>query len=235
MEELDLKELFFVFWHKKVQIIIIVFIFCILGVFYTSLLIEPKYKSSTTLILAKVDSEATSTSESITQTELTLNQKLVSTYSELIKSKSILREVINNLEIDISEDKLANNVSISLVNNTELINITISDEEPQRAADMANELAKVFTQKVSEIYNINNVHVVDKAEVSNVAYNINHSKDIFMFMGLGVVVSTIYVFIYNMLDTTIKTSEDIERKTKLTVIASIPRYDIVEKKGGNNK
>lgn len=133
MEELDLKEIISILWNKRVQIIIIVFIFAIIGVLYTNLLVEPKYNSSTTLILAKVDNTTTTaSSESITQTEVTLNQKLVSTYSELIKSKSILREVINNLQIDISETKLAKSVSISLVNNTELIKITIFDKDARK-------------------------------------------------------------------------------------------------------
>lgn len=104
-----------------------------------------------------------------------------------------------------------------------------------RAADIANELANVFTKRVSEIYNINNIHVVDVAEVNNMPYNINHIRDIIIFLGIGIIVSVSYVFIYNMLDTTVKTSEDIEKKAKLTVIASIPKYEVAMKKGGKNK
>ena len=235
MEELDLKEIFYMFWNRKIQIICIVVLFFILGIFYTTNMVKPNYKSSTTLILAKVDTN-TNNSESITQTELTLNQKLVSTYSELVKSKSVLREVIDNLGVNITEEKLASNVSISLVNNTELIKITVSNEDPKIATNIANEIAKVFSKKVSEIYNINNVHVVDRAEEPKEPYNINHIKDIIMVMAVGIVVAVIYVFVANLLDTTVKTAEDIERHTKLTVLSSIPKYDATAKiKGGSKK
>lgn len=234
MEELDLKQIFYMFWNRKLYIMIIIFIFLILGGIYTLTMVTPKYNASTTLILAKVDSEK-DTQESITQTDLTLNQKLVSTYGELIKSKSVLREVIENLKANITEEELAKNVSISLVNNTELIKITISDNNSKNAANIANEIADVFAKKVSEIYNINNIHVVDIAEPSNKPYNINHMKDIILFGFLGIVVSTIYVFIANLLDNTIKTSGDIEKRAKLVVLASIPKFDSALKKRGGSK
>ena len=52
MEELDLKELFEIFWSKKVQIILIVLIFAVIGVIYTMGFVTPVYTSSTTLVLA---------------------------------------------------------------------------------------------------------------------------------------------------------------------------------------
>ena len=106
MEELDLKELFNLFLEKKVQIILIVLIFMIVGFIYTLGFVTPMYQSSTTLVLVKGDETAVTTdpttgqvTDSITSTDLTLNSKLVATYSELIKSKSVLRQVISNLNI----------------------------------------------------------------------------------------------------------------------------------------
>ena len=235
MEELDLKEIFNIFWSRKVYIILITVIFILMGIVYTLTMVTPKYRSSTTLILAKIETATdTSNKDSITQTDITLNQKLVSTYSELIKSKSVLRQVIENLGIDIAESTLENNVSIKLKNDTELIEITITNEDPEYAATIANEVAKVFTEKVSEIYSINNVSVVDKAEVNNTPYNVNHTKDIVIFAFVGLVIAAVYALVANMLDTTIKTSEDIDKHTKLTVLAEIPLYEseVAIKKGG---
>jgi len=45
MEEIDLKELFRMFWNKKVQIILIVAIFIMIGVIYTVGFVKPKYTS----------------------------------------------------------------------------------------------------------------------------------------------------------------------------------------------
>lgn len=233
MEELDLKELFSIFWNKKVQIILIVAIFAIIGVIYTMGFTTPKYTSSTTLVLATSNSTTDSTintntqSGSITTTDVTLNSKLVSTYSELVKSKNVLRQVIQNLGIsNLKEEDLRNNVKVSLVKDTELIEITVTNENANYAAKVANEIAKVFTEKVAQIYNISNVHVVDEAEISMVPSNINHKKDVIIFIFMGVIIAVLYVLISNILDTTVKTAEDVEILLKIPVLASIPIYEM---------
>ena len=233
MEELDLKELFNIFWSKKVYIILIVLIFIAIGVIYTVGFTTPKYTSSTTLLLAGSENSE-ETTNSITTTDVTLNSKLVSTYSVLVRSKDVLSQVISNLGIDVSWENLRNNVSVSTVEDTEVIEISVSNENAQYSANIANEIAKVFSEKVSEIYNINNVHVVDEAEVESTPSNINHKRDIVIFAFIGLVVSIIYVLIANMLDTTVKTAEDIEKDFKLPVLASIPVYEnaIQKRKGG---
>ncbi len=236
MEELDLKQLVNIFFNKRLQIISIVLIFLIIGIIYTFMFITPKYKSYTSLVLAKSDnvSEDANDTSTITQTDITLNQKLVSTYSELIKSKNVLREVIKNLNINEDEESLKGNITVSAVKDTELIQITVTNYYPDRASDIANEIAKVFTKKVGEIYHINNVYIVDEAESSYIPYNINHVKDIIIFMVVGFGVSIAYVLIANLLDTTIKTAEDVEKQINVTVLASIPvlKDDTRKMKGG---
>lgn len=239
MEELDLKELFQIFWNKKIQILLIILIFIVIGIIYTVGFVTPMYSSSTTLVLAgsdKSSSTNTATTDSITTSDITINSKLVATYSELVKSKNVLRKVISNLGINVDEANLRQNVSVSSVKDTELIEITVSNENAGYSAKIANEIAKVFTEKVGEIYNINNVHVVDEAEVSSSPSNVNHAKDIVIFAFIGAVIAIMYVLIANMLDTTVKTQQDIEKLTKCPVLASIPIYDMgmekLKKRGG---
>ena len=236
MEELDLKELFSIFWNKKVWIIIITIVFIILGAVYSFVFVEPEYQASTTLLLAKTNTEQTTenatSAESITQTDLTLNQKLVSTYSVLVQSKSVIREVINNLGIEgLEEEDLKKSVTVNAVEDTEVIKITVTNKNPDYAAKIANEIANVFSKKVTEIYKINNVYVVDVAEIENEPYNINHAKDIVIFAFIGIVVACAYILIRNMLDNTIKSDADVE-KMGLTVLAQLPIYDFDERVRG---
>ena len=228
MEELDLKELFNLFWNKKLQIILIVLIFIVLGVIYTVGFTTPMYTSSTTLLLAGTEKQEgqAQTTNSITATDITINSNLVSTYSELVKSKNVLSQVISNLGIDINEDELRKNISVTAVKDTELIEIAVTTQNPEYAPRIANETAKVFIQKVAEFYNINNVHIVDEAELSQEPSNINHQKNIIIFAFIGLVVAVVYVLVANMLDTTIKTAEEIEKYFKVPVLASIPVCDL---------
>lgn len=224
MEELDLKELCKMFWNKKIRIILIIALFIAMGVAYSKYFVTPVYSSSTTLILAS-NSNSTITNSTITTTDLSINSKLVSTYSELVKSKSILRQVIYNLGIDIEEETLRKNVKVAAEKNTEIIRITVTNENKVYATKIANEIAKVFMEKVKSIYNIDNVQVVDKAETSDEPSNINLKRDILIFATIGLVISVFYVLIDNMSDTTIKTAEEIENVYHVPVLASIPVYE----------
>ena len=234
MEELDLKELLILFWHKKTQIILIIMLFAIVGVLYTLGFVTPLYTSSTTLVLATSDDSAQSTN-TITTTDVTLNSKLVSTYSELVKSKNVLRQVISNLGMNLNENSLRNSITVSSVKDTELIEISVTNANASNAAKIANEIATVFAEKVADIYNINNVHVVDKAEVSSQPSNINHLKDVTIFIFIGIVVAIMYVLLVNILDTTVKTAEEIEKQFDIPVLAQIPLHNFDAKKGGKRK
>ena len=233
MEELDLKELISIFWNKKVHIVLIVAIFMVIGIIYTMAFVTPKYQSSTTLLLAKVSNTTgtqTQDIDTITTTEITLNSKLVSTYSELVKSKNVIRTVRANLGINADEEEIRQGVNVSSVKDTELIEITVTNKDAIYAAKIANEIAKVFTDKIKEYYNISNVYVVDEAEVTNTPSNVNHTRDIVIFIFVGLVVAVLYVLIANMLDTTIKSQEDVERVFKVPVLAEIP-INLPEKGG----
>ncbi len=236
MEELDLKELLQIFWVKKVQIIMIVAIFAIIGIVYSLTLVTPKYQASTTLLLATNSApNNTGTDSSITTTDVTLNSKLVSTYSKLVKSNKLVRTVISNLSLKMDEEELKKSVSVTAAEDTEVIEITVKNEDPAIATKIANEIAKVFIDNIKEFYGVENVHVVDAAEIPQEPYNVNHVKDVIIFTFIGIAIAIMYVLLTNMLDTTIKSEEEIEKNFKLTVLATMPLYDGTEYKRRRRK
>lgn len=230
MEELDLKELFELFMSKIFQIILIVIITIGIGVVYTLGFVSPKYSAKTTLVLAT----AGESDKSITTTDVTLNSKLVSTYSEIVKSDSVIGVVIDNLKLSISQKALKSAVSVSAVEDADIIRITVTTGDAEESAKIANEIAKVFSEKIKELYKINNINILDQASPNYTPSNINHTKDIVIFAFVGMVIAVGYVLIVNMLDTTIKSAEDIEKGMGLPVLVSIPLIDGISnnKKGG---
>ena len=156
MEEIDLVELLKIFWKRKFLIILITILFTGIGYIYTTRFITPMYTSTTTLVLAS-NNEKNKSNTTSTAAEVAVNTKLVSTYSELIKSQKVLREVVADTGINITEEQLKKEISIESTSNTSLINISVKNENPEVSTQIANEIASVFTKKVAEIYNINNV------------------------------------------------------------------------------
>lgn len=232
MEEIDLKDLFNIFWRKKTQIFLIIAIFVVIGFMYSYIFLVPEYQSTISILLAKSNTQQ-SGEGTITTTDLTVNQKLVSTYSELLKTESVLTQVINNLNINKTLDELKKRITVTAKDDTEIIQISVIDEEAKMAQKIANEVANVFIDKIAkEYYNMDNVYVVDEAKLANVPYNINHTKDLLIFAAAGFVIACIYVLIINMLDTTVKSKEDIEKRLGLTVLSTIPLCEFNSRKGG---
>lgn len=217
MEEIDIKEILYEVWRSKLLIILLLIIGIVVGVIYSAFFVSPIYKSSTTIVLSKATTSS-SASNTITSTDITMNQKLVSTYSEIIRSRSVINQVKENLSINISES----NISVKSKENTELLEITVKYEEPVMAAKIANNIAEVFASKVKEVYNIENVSVIDVAEIPQEPDNINTVKNVGMFAIGALVIAIFIIFIKMYFSNTIKSQEDAERLLGLPVLAVIP-------------
>lgn len=217
MEEINLKDMSKYFVSKIGIIIAFTLIFLLFGALYTAIIQKPMYKSYTTILLTKE-------SGSITNNDINLNNNLVDDYRELIKSKKIAKQVIKNLNLSYSPEKLISKIQVESVNDTNLLKIIITDKNSYVARDIANEIADVFVNKeVEYYYNIKNIGVVDKAEASKTPYNINIVKQIILSILIGFILGCGTVFIIYYFDNTIKDKETVEEKLKLPVIGSIPQ------------
>ena len=218
-EEIDLKELFNYFKSKIIFVIIVLILVIGVGNAYTLLTRTPMYKSETSIVLVSENKENYNT------TELQLNKNLVGTYTEIIKSRKVLEPVIKNLKLKASYNQLKSRVTVTSVQNTEIIKVTVADANPKQAKKIANEIAKVFSTEIQQIYNLNNVTVVDKAIKATAPYNVNYIKDNIIYLAIGLVLSCGVIFIRFYFDTSIKTSEEIENKLGLTVLGIVPKVE----------
>lgn len=215
MEEIDLKELLNYFVSKIFLMLSIVFVVLIIGFSYDAFIKVPKYKSYTTVLL-------TTENNTITSNDIILNKNLIDTYTEIITSRKVVGKVIDNLSLEYDIETLQKNIAVSNVNDTEIIKITVEDEDSNLAKNIANETAKVFNAEVIKLYNIQNIGIIDYAEASQKPYNINLIKSIAIYLMIGIILSLAVVFVMFYFDTTIKTVEEVERKLNIPVIGAIP-------------
>lgn len=223
MEEIDLTELFDYFLKRALYIFITVIACLVIGLTYTIFLKEPKYKSDVNVIIVNKDKQTTSL-----QSDLAANQKLAATYRELVGSRRILNQVIDNLDLNYSIGQLQQMISVENVNDTEIIKITVSSSEPKEAKVIANETAKIFQDEVKDIYNLENVSIVDKAILAKEPYNINIIKESVIYIALGMVLSCGVIFVIYYFDNTIKSIDQVEKRLGVPVIGTVPS---VRKKG----
>ena len=215
MEEINLAEVFDYFKSKILWIIIAIVAILIIGNVYTIITRVPMYESDTTIVLS-------GNNDSYNSTDSQINQNLIGTYREIIKSRRVLSQVIKNLKLKMSVDELSNNITATSVEDTEIIKITVANEKAKDAQRITDEVAKVFSKEVQDIYNLENVTIIDKADLANKPYNINYVKDNIIYLVIGIVLSFGVVFVMYYFDTSIKSSETIEEKFGLTVIGVVP-------------
>ena len=215
MEEIDISQLLDYFKSKIVYIIFAMALAFAASAIYVYNFRVPEYTSYTTVLL-------TQSGESINANDLNMNNSLVSNYSEIIKSKRVLKQVISNLNLDYEFGQLQGKIVVGEVNDTDLIKISVTDADAELAADIANEIADVFSKEIPIIYGTQNTSIIDVAEVSKVASSASALKIILIVTLAGAFVAVGVVFVIFYFDSTIKNEEEIERLTGLPVIGIIP-------------
>ena len=226
MEEINIKD-FFDYLKKYIVLIIIIAILSASLVFmYEKAIKKPMYTTNTTIVLVKADNTGiTGNSEAISQSDIILNQNLVSTYSKIINSKLILKQVIDNLDLDYSVKALSRNIKVEALEDTEILKISVSDLNPERAADIANEIAKVFSMEIKKIYKINNVSVIDEAQISYDVSNNTLKRDIALAILASAFGISAIIFVKYYFDDTIKYSDKLEQEVGMPIIAKVLKDD----------
>lgn len=221
MEEINLKELGAYFLSHITIILGVMAVIFIVGCIYSVVIKKPMYHGTTSIVLVSQNTE-------ITNSDIQVNRNLVETYTQIIKSRKILADVISGLGLSYSEETLASKVSVSAITDTDIIKISVSDRSNQLAAQIANKIAEVFMADIKTRYNLQNVSVLDEAIAENSPYNVNIIKEIVLYLMIGIIVGCVIVFIMYYFDTSIKSSTEIEEKFGLVVLGNVP---YVEKRG----
>lgn len=242
MEELDLKEVFSMFWSRRKLISTIILIFIVIGLVYTLAFVKPKYQASTTLVLTQADANTSNSTQTqtdiITNQDVTLNSNLIATYTDILTSDRVIDQVISNLEdegiTNLEKEEIKKNVKVTIKNeDSNVLEMTITNKNSKNAMKIANELADVGIVEINQYFNsINNIKVLDEAKENTKPSNINHVRDVLIFAIVGAVIAFGYVLVAYMMDNTVKTAEEIEKSCNTIVLASIPLYESKVKKGG---
>ena len=201
----------------------------LIAAIYSFILQTPKYKSTTTVVLTMSEGE---NATAVTTTDVTLNQKLLGTYVDIVKRDMVIDKVIENLQIaNLTSSQLKSDVTVSTKEDTYIIDITVSNENSEYAARIANEIGKVFSEEVSKMYKMNNIYILDSAKVNSTPYNVKPAKYIGIAFIAGIFISCAVIVIMNLFDTTVKSADEIEKALKVPVIAQLAFYDDTIKKG----
>ena len=196
------------------------------GVAYgiSSFVLTPKYDSNTTMIVSNSTNADSQSMEqaNVELSQINANKALISTYSEIVKSRGIADKVIQNLDLDMDYESFSQKVSIEPVKDTQIISVKVVDTIPERAQDIANETANIFKGSIGDIMKVDNVQILDGATLPERPSSPNIKKNTAIGVVLGLILGVMISIFKELADTTIKTQDDISQYFDLPVIGIIP-------------
>src|SRR5690554_503387 len=157
-QEIDLRDIIAIIRKRFVWLVVLPLLAVVISGLVSFLVLTPEYESSTTLLIGRASDQG-----QLGYQDLQLNRQLVSTYSEIARSRSVAESVIQVLRLDMSTRDLADKISVDGVGSTEIIAIKARDADPQLAQRIAAQVGDSFMEKVIGYSNIDNVMVIDEA------------------------------------------------------------------------
>lgn len=219
-EEIDLIEVFHLFLTKWWMILGCGIICAIVAFVGTKMLITPQYESSAMIYLLSKSNAITSA------LDIQLGNQMTDDFKILATSRPVVERVIKDKNLELTYEAMVDKISISNPSDTQILKISVKDEDPAVACDLANAMAKATSERVAEVMNTDQPNVVEDAVVPEkpVSPNVLKSTMIAAFLGMLLVMGILLV--NYMLDDRIKTEEDVAKYLELNTLASIPLVDM---------
>lgn len=104
---------------------------------------QPKYAASATLMINPASASGTLDYNSVLTAE-----RLSKTYQKLVRNQGVLNQVIADLQLPYTADELGKHITPLADGETQLMTISVSDTDPERAAAIANAVAERFQEYV---------------------------------------------------------------------------------------
>lgn len=219
---IDLKEIAMILRHNLWIIIVCMLVAAIIGGSVTYFLMTPQYKATATLI---VNARTDQTSSAITNDQIVTAAKLADTYGIIMKSDTVLEQVIENLNLEITYVELQELITTTSVDDTQILEAAIIHPDVTVAVTILHEITNVAPEIIMEAVEAGSVKIISNARGSEEPVTPHLAKNIVISALLGVVLSVGIMVLRELLNNTFQTEEDIRKKLGLTVIGVIPKTE----------
>ena len=231
-EEIDLIQILEIIKNNFLLFFTICMICATVAFCITKFVLKEEFTASAKLIIVQ-KSDSNSSQQTLTYSDQQLSQKLASTYSQIIMSEAISDPVITNLNLyDLySIDSAVYNkiVDVSSANNTEVIDVTVKTNDPVLSADIANEIVRVFEDKIYDIMRIENVTTLTDAKVPEKKSGPSTIRNTMIGGVLGLFICAIITVILLFTDTKVKSEDEVKKIfPDYPIIGTVPIFDINE-------
>ncbi|WP_144478321.1 YveK family protein [Cytobacillus oceanisediminis] len=216
-ETISLKDLFETLKKRLLLILAITLTAVMVSGIVSFFFLTPIYQASTQILVNKSNSDQVNYNPAELQTSL----QLINTYMVIIKSPAILDKVIDEMDLDITSAQLSEKITVGSEKDSQVMNISVQDEDANRAADLANKIAEVF--KEENIMKVDNISILANAQVTDGQSPIKPQPvlNIAIALVVGLMAGIGLAFLLEYLDNTVKNEQDVEKNLELPILGVI--------------
>jgi capsular polysaccharide biosynthesis protein len=202
-------------------IVMICIVTSILALLVTVVFIDKKYKATGKLIVVQsLNQEQTQ----LSYNDVVMSQKLVDTYTQILLSDRVGDIVIDKIDSDLTTNDYKNQLKVSSVNDTEVINVSMETLDPELSAQIVNITLDVFKDEIFSIMSIENISILDRAKVSSSSSSPSITKNGLIGLLIGILISGILVLYDILKNNFVKDEDDLRELLGIPVIGMIPEY-----------
>jgi capsular polysaccharide biosynthesis protein len=222
-ETISLKELFATLKKRLRLILLITFTAVLVSGVISYFFLTPIYQASTQILVNQAKSDQSVYSPSEVQTNL----QLINTYNVIMKSPAILDKVAEQLNLDLTTQQLNGKITVGSETNSQVVNVSVQDKDPNMAAKIANKTAQVFQTEIVKIMNVDNVSILAKATVTDNQSPIKPKPllNLAIAFVVGLMAGVGIAFLLEYFDNTIKNEQEIEKILGLPVLGVIANIE----------
>ena len=218
--EIDLKDLLLELLANWKWIMLAVILAGTLAFSVSYFFMTPKYQSTSKLYVLSKSTSITSIADIQTGTSLTND------YMVVVKDRPVLDQVIQNLGLNENYAALASKVQLNNPTNSRILEITVTDPNPERAKVIADEIADVSSAFIAEKMQQDPPTIEQYGYADGAPVSPNIIKNTAIGVMVGAMFAMAIIVISYLFNDTVILPEDIEKKIGLNVLGTLPLEEV---------
>ena len=225
---IDLREVFFALKKKAFLIAAACIIGAVIAGAITIFLMTPVFTSTASVLVLSKETTLTSIAD------LQLGSQLTNDYKVLIRSTSVLEEVIEDLDLDTTAEGLRKSVNVVNPDGTRLLDISVNNSDPEMARDIVNDIAMVSSAFIGDKMEVVPPKIIEYGKTPEFQTSPSLKRNVLLGFFIGLLLSAGLVVVLTVMDDTIKSEDDLQKYLGLSMLASIPdRKDYINTRTSN--